>query len=178
LKPSNLLITREGRVKIADFGIGAIMADAQAHAGYDKSVSGTTVLLGSHTPLYVDHLSAVHPDPDPKGDIYALGIIAYQLLRGDITRPIVPAWRADLAAHDIPANVLEVISACVDIPARRFANGSALLAALDALPRHQRGEEQARHGMTLRFCRRCGRELIPQARFCNKCGTRIIGAHP
>ena len=177
LKPSNLLVTREGRLKISDFGIGAIMADANARAGRDESAAGATILQGSYSPLYVDHLSSDRLEADPQADVFALGVIAYQLLSGDTSRPMVPAWRADLQANDVPALLLDFIGTCVDIPSRRFANGSGLLRALSTMSLDAPTLAHSRvRDFGNRFCRRCGRNLVPGARFCTRCRTRILSS--
>ncbi len=74
IKPENLMVTRDGLVKVADFGLARAYADAQiTHAGH---VTGTVQYLAPEQ---------LQGEPaDPRTDLYALGIVAYELLTGRI----------------------------------------------------------------------------------------------
>lgn len=179
LKPANLLVTRDGRVKIADFGIGAIMARAEAHSG-SLSITNASLLQGAHTPLYTDPLQPPGDMADPRGDVYALGVMAYQLLTGDVMRPIGPAWRADLQQSPIPAALLDVIAACVDLSPRRLANAGVLLEALENLePRqaskkpHKKRVDVDTAAKVVNYCIQCGMKIQAADRFCTQCGQRV-----
>jgi serine/threonine protein kinase len=80
LKPGNCFVTDEGAVKLLDFGI--------ARASKTKSdAEGETTLfdpgdLGALTPTYATVEMFEGQSPDPRDDIYALAIMAYQLLTG------------------------------------------------------------------------------------------------
>jgi serine/threonine protein kinase len=80
LKPGNCFLTRDGTVKLLDFGI--------ARASKTKAdAEGVTTLfdpgeLGAITPAYATVEMFEGQEPDPRDDIYALGIMAYQLLTG------------------------------------------------------------------------------------------------
>lgn len=80
LKPGNCFLTRDGTVKLLDFGI--------ARASKTKTdAEGVTTLfdpgeLGAITPAYATVEMFEGREPDPRDDIYALGIMAYQLLTG------------------------------------------------------------------------------------------------
>jgi eukaryotic-like serine/threonine-protein kinase len=79
IKPANLLVTREGRVKIADFGI------ARAANGVTITRAGTMV----GTATYVSP-EQVQGDPATSAsDVYSLGIVAHECLTG------LPPFRAD-----------------------------------------------------------------------------------
>ena len=72
LKPENVLVTREGTVKIADFGIAKAMSSLRS----DLTETGTT--LG--TPVYMAPEQAKGGALYPQTDLYAAGLIAYELL--------------------------------------------------------------------------------------------------
>ena len=72
VKPENLMITRDGVVKVADFGLARAFADAQiTEAG---NVTGTVQYLAPEQ---------LQGEPaDPRTDLYALGVVAFELLTG------------------------------------------------------------------------------------------------
>lgn len=112
VKPGNLLVSDSGRVKLADFGI--------AKATEQSSVTQVGSVLG--TAAYLAPEQARGEEADPRCDIYALGVVAYQLTAGrlpydasslselalkqqsehpprlDELDPSVPAWFADAVA--------------------------------------------------------------------------------
>ena len=77
LKPENLLITAEGRIKIADFGIAK--AYNQAATGRFLTATGTTV----GTPAYMAPEQAMAKSIGPWTDLYSTGVIAYELMVGN-----------------------------------------------------------------------------------------------
>ncbi len=72
VKPENLMVTRDGIVKVADFGLARAFADAQiTEAGH---VTGTVQYLAPEQ---------LQGEPaDPRTDLYALGVVAFELLTG------------------------------------------------------------------------------------------------
>jgi hypothetical protein len=76
LKPENVMVTAEGAVKIADFGIAkALNQAAQSHV---LSVSGAAM----GTPAYMAPEQAMAREVGPWTDLYSTGVIAYELLLG------------------------------------------------------------------------------------------------
>ena len=76
LKPENLMVTSQGGVKIADFGIAKATSEAQATASL--TTAGTT--LG--TPRYMAPERALGQELGPWSDLYSVGVIAFELLVG------------------------------------------------------------------------------------------------
>jgi predicted Ser/Thr protein kinase len=74
LKPENVLITRGGGVKIADFGI------ARAYNALTPSLTGSYSAIG--TPSYMAPEQVMDEQLGPYTDIYAVGVVAYELLAG------------------------------------------------------------------------------------------------
>ena len=72
MKPENLLVTRDGVVKVADFGLARAYADGRVtQVG---AVTGTVQYLAPEQ---------IRGEPaDPRSDLYSLGIVAYELLTG------------------------------------------------------------------------------------------------
>jgi len=77
LKPENVMVTSSGTVKIADFGVAKVLEDA---AGRPLTLSGTT--LG--TPAYMAPEQALAAEVGPPTDLYAVGVMAYEMLSGNV----------------------------------------------------------------------------------------------
>jgi serine/threonine protein kinase len=76
LKPENLMVSDDDRVKIADFGIAKVTDEA--HVTTALTVKGTTI----GTPTYMAPEQATGGDIGPWTDMYAVGVIAFELLAG------------------------------------------------------------------------------------------------
>jgi serine/threonine protein kinase len=77
LKPGNVFITDDNKVKVLDFGIArAVPRKGEEKDNFD---AGT---LGALTPAYASLEMFDRQDPHPSDDIYALGVITYELLSG------------------------------------------------------------------------------------------------
>jgi serine/threonine protein kinase len=76
LKPENLLISSEGAVKVADLGI------AKAYTEVSLGLSATGLAIG--TPSYMAPEQAMAQAVTPATDLYATGVIAYELLAGRV----------------------------------------------------------------------------------------------
>jgi len=135
IKPGNLLITPDGRVKITDFGIARI-AD-------QVPLTATGQVMGTVQYLSPEQASG-HP-ASPSTDIYSLGIVAYEALAG--RRPFTGESQVAIAMAqinetppDLPSSVSEpvrrlVLSCIAKKPAERPSSASALATASRALRR-------------------------------------------
>jgi non-specific serine/threonine protein kinase len=105
LKPSNLLISPhpEGgwRVRLTDFGSGRLLqSERLARFRITQfgllSAEALTSCSSSATPMYVaPELLAGHPASE-QSDVYALGVLLYQLLVGDLRQPLAPGWERNI----------------------------------------------------------------------------------
>ena len=78
LKPENLMVTSDGRVKIADFGIAK--ATNQMQTGAFLTATGTTV----GTPTYMAPEQAMAQDIGPWTDLYSVGCMAFEMFTGRV----------------------------------------------------------------------------------------------
>jgi serine/threonine-protein kinase len=75
IKPGNILIGSNGQVKVADFGIARALG-----SGVDESLTETGSVMGTAT--YLSPEQAQGAQPDPRSDIYSLGVMMYELAAG------------------------------------------------------------------------------------------------
>jgi len=81
IKPSNILIDSDGRVKVADFGLAKVAGDD----GHSRGLTQTGMTMG--TPDYVAPESLIlGMQVDGRADLYAVGVMLYQMLTGDLPR--------------------------------------------------------------------------------------------
>jgi serine/threonine protein kinase len=119
LKPSNILLhppqgTRV-RPRVSDFGIGGIAAQqAMVHSRRASAKEKlTTSLRGAHTPLYASPQQQEGKPPDPRDDVYALGVIGYQTLVGDPTVAPLASMRDELIDREVSNGVIQVLESCL-----------------------------------------------------------------
>jgi serine/threonine protein kinase len=137
LKPANLLVQKGtgGKIKlrVADFGIGGVAA-SQAVEMTRRATAGallTTMLRGSCTPLYASPQQARGDAPDPRDDVYALGVIWYQMLTGDLTQgaPSGMQWAKQLTGRGVPEAHVQLLASCIEPRAEDRPATAVVLAA-------------------------------------------------
>ena len=119
VKPGNLLRSNEGVVKLADFGI--------AKAAEDSEITKAGSVLG--TAAYLSPEQARGEKAGPPADLYALGVVSYQLLTGRL--PYEAASLTDLARLQESSPPLSPSDVNPDVPR---ALGEAVMRALHPLP--------------------------------------------
>jgi formylglycine-generating enzyme required for sulfatase activity len=143
LKPANILIQRiaDGKLafRVADFGIGGVAAAqaiGQTRLGVTRGQSLVSSLKGSYTPLYASPQQVQGEPPDPRDDVYSLGVIWYQLLTAEVLAgaPSGSAWKKHLAEKRTPAPLVELLEECINHkPADRPANAAILAERIAAI---------------------------------------------
>ncbi len=130
VKPANLIVTPAGKIKVTDFGI--------ARAADGVGITRTGAVMG--TPQYLSPEQAEGRPATAASDVYALGVVAFEMLAG--RRPFeADSPVATALAHvrepipDLPATVPDDLTAVVrrslaKNPAERYANGAAFAVAL------------------------------------------------
>jgi eukaryotic-like serine/threonine-protein kinase len=133
VKPGNLMRSEEGMVKLADFGI--------AKAAEDSDITKIGSVLG--TAAYLAPEQARGEPAGPPADLYALGVVAYQLLAGrlpyeagsltDLARlqETGPPPRLDELEPDVPAALAAAVARALHRdPERRYADAAEMETAL------------------------------------------------
>src|ERR1041384_7624810 len=109
LKPENLMVTSDGRVKIADFGIAK--ATTKMQTGAFLTATGTTV----GTPTYMAPEQAMAQDIGPWTDLYSVGCMAFELFTGRVPFHDSDAPMAILLRHvNEPIPPVKTIDPSVD----------------------------------------------------------------
>ncbi len=131
IKPANVMVTREGRAKLADFGIARIESSSMTQAG---TVMGT--------PAYMSPEQFMGQVVDRRTDIYSSGVMLYQLLTGE--RPFdgglttimhkalntVPPRPSELSVTAPPGLDAVVARAMARRPEDRYPDAAAFIQAL------------------------------------------------
>lgn len=149
VKPSNVFIDGDGVVKLTDFGIAAV-------SGIEHKMSEDTGLyLG--TPIYSSPEHALGFEVDGRSDIYALGVVAYEMLTGrppfdgdnatsvllkHVHEPIPSPRRID---PSIPRDLEEfILKACAKRPEDRFQSCAEIVELFDSFHRRTTAPQQVR----------------------------------
>lgn len=136
LKPENLFLTRDGRLKILDFGMAKLLSPEAAQS---PGLTTTGVLFG--TPGYLSPEQARGERAGPPSDVFSAGAVLYELLAGRRAFPgasLVEAGHAAITREppalpgSVPAELAEVVARALrKEPGQRFADGGELARALE-----------------------------------------------
>ncbi|NND73531.1 MAG: protein kinase [Ilumatobacter sp.] len=120
VKPANILLRRDGRVKLADFGIAKRFDDIASSLTTDGTVIGT--------PRYLAPEQAAGRPSTPAVDIYAVGVVLHEMLTGAPPGPSAPlrSLRPDIS----PGVATAIARALAPDPDRRFGTAAEMAEAL------------------------------------------------
>ncbi|MCG3128512.1 MAG: Serine/threonine-protein kinase PknD [Phycisphaerae bacterium] len=191
IKPGNILLDLNGKplselrseqVKLGDFGFGLADVDAMQSIAQSASISRSDALVGTIAYM-APELRDGHAAADEKSDLYAVGVVLFELLTGE--RP---------AGAELPSSVRPAISPALDElfkklyarHDRRYASANAVLHDLDARVPAPDGAPGAPHLPPLPesgrprssranwTCGSCHRPADPADQFCIHCGAQLV----
>ena len=147
VKPSNVLITREGTVKVADFGIARVVEEEEEEPGE---------IIGSARYMSPEQLKG--EETTPRSDLYSVGVLLYHCLTGqppfsggvrDLTRQHLhesPTPPRELNGGISPHMEAVIMKALAKNPDDRYPSASAMLQDLEAETTPRTGKGGPRRG--------------------------------
>jgi len=177
IKPGNIMINREGMVKIADFGLAHL---AKARGGLD--VTRETQTMGTLKYMAPEQLSSAK-DVDCRADLYSFGVCIYEMLTGKL--PLGMFKMPSECDGALDARWDDVILRALKMdPEERFATAEEMAGALRDIAttprvtlREQEEQEEPVVGasvtVSLTACAGCGHESAPTAHICERCGAPL-----
>ena len=185
IKPSNLLIhQKDGRLVVTDFGIARAMQQEKALTQRGWSL-GTQNYIAPEQELGM---------AEPASDIYAMGVVAYQMFTGILPAQAIIRSRTAMCPVPsalnpaLPPTVDPIVMCVMDIdPAKRYRSGHEFADALNNALQGESISAAAIVGDTITStgniiirslipehpCSRCGRENRDSSRFCRYCGHTL-----
>jgi TolB-like protein/Tfp pilus assembly protein PilF len=142
LKPVNVRVTPDGRVKVLDFGLATRRTtDIEDATRSAASLDSPGTVAGTLPYMAPEGLRGAMADP--RGDVWSFGVLLHELVSGrrpfqgasgvDLTSAILRDTPPALPAH-VPPGVAAIVERCLaKTPERRYSNGAELRAAVEAV---------------------------------------------
>ncbi|HWY21188.1 MAG TPA: winged helix-turn-helix domain-containing protein [Candidatus Acidoferrum sp.] len=136
LKPANILVVPGGnggwQIRVADFGSASLFDPSRLQAlgitnlGFTQTASLEAQAL-TGTLMYLAPEVLAGQSPTAGADVYALGVMLYQLTIGDFRKPVAPGWEAEIKDPLLREDIAD--AACGD-PAKRINSAADLVQRL------------------------------------------------
>ena len=170
LKPSNIMLGRDGRIFLIDFGIARL---------FDPTKQTDTLKMGSRGYAPPEQYAGMGRT-DPRSDIYGLGATLYHLLTGMVPAeailrilpqpvPLTPPRRLNPALSQSAEQA--VLTAMNVDPGRRFQSAAQMRASFA-------GQQSPIPSGPMQPCPRCGNPVRLTAQFCSRCGLPLASQPP
>ena len=184
LKPANVMLGPGGVVKVLDFGLARrIEGPDAATAQTQEAMTQPGVLLG--TPAYMAPEALVGKPADARGDIWALGVILYEMATGalpftgptpvEFASAILKETPAPLPQH-LPFSLQTIVQRCLTKePEQRYRGAGEVRAALDAAASGSLDGPQPHRPRVPRQTRRLGRRRAGRRPDCH---ARVAARQP
>jgi serine/threonine protein kinase len=146
IKPANILVDKDGRVMVSDFGI--------ARALEEVSMTASGMMIG--TPYYMSPEQCGGQKVSPQSDQYSLGIMGFQMLTGEVPfladsmvgviqhHYMTPVPDITVVREGVPKELLDIVYCALNKdPNDRFATTKDMATALENVPQSDRDFEEA-----------------------------------
>jgi predicted Ser/Thr protein kinase len=137
IKPENILINKRGRVKIADFGLAKLLG--QDHPA--PALTATHQVMGTLRYMAPEQMQGSR-EVDHRADIYALGVVFYELLTGELPigrfAPPSKKVQVDVRLDEVVLRALE------QDPEQRYQHASEVKTDVETISRSPRPADAAR----------------------------------
>jgi serine/threonine-protein kinase len=185
IKPENILIHErasrdgfgvEGVVKVTDFGLGKSAANAAGSIAYSASLNTPAAREIAGTLDYMAPEQRGGTEVDARADLYACGVVLYELLTGE--RPAGTEVPSDLNPA-VPKYLDEVFRRSYARLDKRFASAGQFLEAMPLLARPASTPSRPMPrpgGAGSRICPQCHKQIDPTDQFCMHCGVQVAAA--
>ncbi len=136
IKPENILMDRRGRVKVADFGLAKLIgAEAESSSdnvssSHNSSLTDAGKVMGTPNYMAPEQISSPQ-EVDHRADIYALGVVFYQMLTGEL-----PGKKIEAPSHKVQIDVRldeVVLRALEKNPVLRYEQASELKTHIETI---------------------------------------------
>lgn len=151
LKPENLYPVCDGdghwRIVLADLGAGGALSSPRlAELGLTMSIAADTAPHAGSL-LYLAPEVIAGEAPTQRSDVFALGVLLYQLVVGDLRRSLAPGWEADVDDELLRE---DIALAAASNPQRRDIDARSLAQRLHVLEaRREQLEQERRHALAV-----------------------------